>query len=39
MVDHPNLKEVKKAYKYPQIAADILSSGSKQVLDFFMVKE
>lgn len=39
MVDHNNVNEVKKAYKFPQIAADILSSGTKQVLDFFMVKD
>ena len=29
MVDHKNLTEVKKAYKFPQVSAEILSSGSK----------
>lgn len=31
MVDYHNLQDTKKAYKYPQIAADILSSNTKQV--------
>lgn len=38
MKDHHNLQDVQKAYKYPQIASDILSSGTKGVLDFFMEK-
>lgn len=29
MVDHKNLNEVKKAYKFPQLAAEILSSGTQ----------
>lgn len=35
MVDWPNLGEKKPAYKFPNVAAEILSTPNQKILDFF----
>lgn len=35
MIDHDNLEEKKKAFKYPQVASDILSADQEKIFEFF----
>lgn len=35
MVDWPNLAEKKQAFKFPSVAADLLSTPNQKVVDFF----
>lgn len=39
MVDHHNLSDVKKTYKYPLVAAEILSTNNALTLEFFSEKD
>jgi len=35
LYDHPNINEKKQAYKFPNVAAEVLSTPNAKVLDFF----
>ncbi len=39
LVDHPNITEKKKAFKYPQVAESILSMDKPIIFEFFKIKE
>ena len=36
--DHPNLSQKKIAFKFPNVAADLLSINNDKVFNFFMKK-
>lgn len=38
LIDQVDLQDAKKAYKFPQTSSDILSSGTQQVIDFFLTQ-
>jgi hypothetical protein len=39
LFDHPNISEKKQAYKFPNVAAEVLSTPNAKVLEYFMAAD